>query len=204
VLEFLPAVNESERFVIWEEGSKGVHFCYEDGRLILLYLDHEAVTLMPDGSLYVKDPSRVLFDIPAPTLSMRRGGWRSEESNPLDRFAAPPDPSDDFGAYSYWGRHPEHERFECEDYDKGFCWELDVHDLRQCLDARIARVHRSLWRREVRGLTVELQAGVKLKASPKVVEPASDGSTLPRKGERVRVVLNHEGSIDRIWLPFRR
>jgi len=42
--------------------------------------------------------------------------------------------------------------------------------------------------------------GTKLFADPVVVEPASDGRTIPKKGEPVWVVLNDEGMIDRIWL----
>jgi hypothetical protein len=45
--------------------------------------------------------------------------------------------------------------------------------------------------------------GAKLVANPVVVEPASDGCTIPKRGERVWVVLNDEGGIDRIWLISR-
>jgi len=93
------------------------------------------------------------------------------------------------------------ERFECVDWDKGFRWDLEVHDLRPSLRARVSRVRRSLWRRKVTGLVVKLAVnGAKLVANPVSVEPASDGRAIPKKGETVWVVLNDEGGIDRLWL----
>jgi len=200
VVEFLPAVDEAETVVIWG-GSEGPHFRFEEGRLLFLNRDENA-SVMPDGTLYVQEGARVLFNIAAPTLSMSRGQWlRADEPNPLDRFASSTDSgADGFDPDPYY-RHHGRERFECEDWDKGFQWELEVHDLRHLLTGRIARVRRSLWRRQVTGLVVELDVHrIKLVANPLLVEPTSDGRTIPRKNDPVRVVLNDDGWIDRIWM----
>jgi len=146
----------------------------------------------------------VLFDVPAPTLSMSRGGWtpwdETAEPNPLERFAAPNDPpGDGFGPWYHRGHGQE--RFECEDWAKGFRWDLEVNDLRPGLWAKVTRVRRSLWRRRVLGIVLELQGSeAKLLADHRVVEPTESGRTLPKKDERVEVVLNDEGGVDRIWL----
>src|SRR5215510_12269208 len=198
VVEFLPSVDEPDRVVIWG-GSEGPHFRFEDHRLFFVNRD-ENVSTMPDGILYLKEGARVLFDIAAPTLSMSRDDWRqTDELNPLDGFASPMDPGvDGMGFYS---RRQGLERFECVDWNKGFRWDLEVHDLRPSLRARVFRVRRSLWRRKVTGLVVELAVnGAKLVANPVSVEPASDGRAIPKKGETVWVVLNDEGGIDRLWL----
>ena len=145
----------------------------------------------------------MLFDIPAPPLSMKRGDWHSEEPNPLDRFAAPSDPSDDWPGYSHSGRQPGDEHFECEDWSRDFRWELAVHDLRPYLEARVVRIHRTLWHRQVTRVTIDLAGGLRISASPEVVESRSQGHSVPMKGESVRVVLNDEGTIDRLWLVHR-
>ncbi len=50
-------------------------------------------------------------------------------------------------------------------------------------------------------LTLELRdSRLRLRAYPLVVEPVSDGRTLPKKNELVWVVLNDEGEIHRVWL----
>jgi hypothetical protein len=201
VLEFLPVVREPEVVVFWGE-RRGPHFCYQDGRLVFLNWD-ENVSVMPDGKLYwEKDGARVLFEIPAPSLSMSRAEWmRTNDGNRLDRFAAPDNPGVDGFDPAYYRRGAGQERFECEEWDKGFRWELEVHDLRPCLPARITRVQRTLWRRRVTALRIQLQdGGLMLSANPLVVEPAADGRTLPKKGEPVWVVLGDDGEIDRIWL----
>jgi hypothetical protein len=65
----------------------------------------------------------------------------------------------------------------------------------------VTRVRRSLWRRQVQWIRVELRdTGVTLTAYPQVVEPTADGRTIPKKGEYVWVVLDDKGAIDRIWL----
>jgi hypothetical protein len=144
----------------------------------------------------------VLFDIPAPTLSMSRVDWlRKDDPNRLDRFTSPNDPGVDGFDPGYYHRFHGWERFECEDWERGFEWNLEVNDLRPYLDGRITSVSRSLWRREVQGLGVVLRdSGVWLTANPAVVEPDDDGRTIPEKGEWVSVVLNDEGEVDRIWL----
>lgn len=198
VVEFLPAVDEAETVVIWG-GWEGPHFRFQDGELFFVNHD-ENVSVMPDGLLYVKEGARVLFNIEAPTLSMSRGDWQTDEPNPMDRFASPDEPSVDGFGPSYF-RHHGQERFGCEDWDKGFQWGLEVHDLRPGLTARIVRVQRSLWRRRVKGICVELHAnGTRLIAHPLVVEPTSEGRTIPKKNEGVWVVLNDAGAIDRIWM----
>jgi hypothetical protein len=100
----------------------------------------------------------------------------------------------------YHRRHGE-ERFECEDWAKGFRWDLEVNDLRPCLWGKVTRVRRSLWRRRVQGIVLELRdSRVKLLADNRVVEPTARGRTLPGKDEMVEVVLSDEGGVDRIWL----
>lgn len=197
VVDYLPSVDEAGTVVIWG-GWKGPHFRFEDHRLFFVNRD-EDVSTMPDGILYVKEGARVLFDIAAPILSMSRGGWwRTDEPNPLDRFASPTDPG--FEGMGYYSRGQGQERFECVDWDKGFRWDLEVHDLRPALDARVSRVRRSLWRRKVTGIVVELRlTGTKLVANPLVVEPTSAGRAVPKKGEPAWIVLNDEGEIDRLW-----
>jgi hypothetical protein len=204
ILEVLPEVHEADSVDFWGEW-EGPRFLLEDGRLLFLNRD-ENVSVMPDGKLYVKEGAHVLFDIPAPTLSMSRGGWewrweKTAEPNPLDRFATPPDPPDrDSFMPTYYRRQGE-ERFECEDWAKGFRWDLEVNDLRQSLTAKVVRVRRSLWRRRVKGLVAELEdSRVKLLADHRVVEPTERGRRLPKKDEMVQVVLNDEGGVDRIWL----
>lgn len=200
VLEFLPAADEPDSIHFWGSSS-GPNFRFQDGRLLFLNRDEHAM-MLPDGRLDVVQPEHVLFDILAPSLSMsRRRPPRTEEPNPLDRFAVPNNAGVDGFDPGFYHRGPGRERFECENWDQGFRWELEVNDLRRCLDARTVRVHRSLWRRQVTSLSVELRdGGVKLAASPLVVEPTADGRTLPKKGESVLVVLDDEGNIDRIWL----
>ena len=216
VREFLPQVHKAERVDFWGEW-EGPHFRIEDGRLLFLNRD-EHVSVMPDGALYVKEGAHVLFDIPAPTVSMShvdlmrdvRGGMSWEESmdprwrpSPLDQFAAPADPPRIDGL-AYSRRHGQ-EWFQCEDWAKGFCWDLTVNDLRPTLQARVTRVRPSLWSRRVRGIKgIELQlvdSGMKLIANPRVVvAPTANGRTLPQENEEVRVVLNDAGEVDRIWL----
>jgi len=81
-----------------------------------------------------------------------------------------------------------------------WCTRIEVNDLRQSLMASVSRIRRSLWRRKVQWLRVQLQdTRIVLKTFPQVVEPTADGRTMPKKGEFVWVILDDEGSIDRIW-----
>jgi len=196
VLQYLPMLDEVDIIRVWGDWD-GFLLRFEKGRLICLYRDSDT-SIMPNGHLYIKNPTKVLFNLPAPTL--RRGTWWGDEDvDPLARFSAPPDKDVDFG---YMGRHPGNERFVCEDWIKGYRWEMNIHDLRPCLDGRVVRVRRSLWRRQPLAIVVELVgSGLRLEAQPQVVQPPADGRTLPRKDERVRVVLNSDdGSVDRVWL----
>ena len=198
-VEFLPQLDEN--IVVLLGGDRGAHLCHQHGRLIFVNWD-DNVSMMPDGRLYIMEGARVLFDIPAPPLDMSHGSHaRTGETRGLDHYAAPPTPGVDGFDPAQYHRHHGCERFECEAWDKGFRWELNVHDLRQCLAAKIVGVERTLWRRQVVGLWLELrEGGLKLRADPLVVEPAQDGRALPKKGEYVNVVLGNDGEIDRVWL----
>lgn len=200
VLEFLPAVQEQDFLDLWGDW-KGPRFRWQEGRLFLVNVE-DSLTTMPDGTLYVKEGSRVLFNIPAPTLHMSRADFRREkETNRLDRFAIPNLPAVDPIDPPFYHRWHGDERFQCEDWETGFRWELMIHDLRPGLPARVVRVKRSLWRRQVKGILVELDVnGARLIAHPGVVEPDDKGNTMPEKDNRVLAVLGDDGTVDRIWI----
>lgn len=202
VLEYLPLVDEAEIIHLWGDVG-GLHLRYENGRIMLLNVDRNT-SLMPDGTLYTTRDERILFNIPAPSLSMSRAErTRSKDPNSLDRHITLDDPSEEgFNPFPRYLRWHGKERFERADWDKGFRWDLEVNDLRPSLRARVIWVQRSLWRREARRiLLVLVESGVRVIANPLVVEPASDGRALPKRGEFVWVVLGNEDErVDRMWL----
>jgi hypothetical protein len=173
---------------------KGLLFHYEDGRLIMLNVD-ENTSIGHDGKLEAKDNARVLFDIPAPSESMNRAeGVLSKDTSSLDHFITA-----NGGPYGYWRRHGA-EHYECEDWERGFRWDLQVNDLRVRLPAQVRRARRSLWGRRSTWLRLRLgDGGATLIANPVSVEP-DDGRTMPQVGEDVMVVLGSNGRVDRVWL----
>jgi hypothetical protein len=76
-----------------------------------------------------------------------------------------------------------------------------IHDLRLKLMGRVTRVHRTLWHRQLTGLTLRLdETGQRIWASPFVVEQDDEGRTLPMRGETVNLVLDSDLAVDRVWL----
>jgi len=195
VVEFLPVLEETDRLVLC--AVPGAYFFFEDGWLTFLTRD-KRTSIMPDGRTHVMDTSCVLFKIPAPTLDMSGRGVLGARPA-LDAFAAPEEPSVTGYDRGYYGRSPGDERFQCIEWARGFRWDLSVHDLRPCLDAHVFRVGRSLWKRRLKWMTVELDgSGVRLVAYPAVIESPTGRS--PKRNDWVRVTLGDDGEVDRVWL----
>jgi len=178
VFESVPAAEEKRKIVeFWDPW-----FRYEDGVLCFAHW------------LARKDKRFVLFEIPAPTQRRRHWAWEQEgiATNDLDQFAV----SDEY----FWPK-PTHERFKCVDREKGFRWQMDVHDLRPWLPGRVVGIRRRFFRREVIALRIRLESGHTVAAGPKAVSPSRRGRpTLPKKGDPVWVIFDKAGEVDRVWL----
>jgi len=183
VVESVPAAAEERRKIIefWDPW-----FRYEDG--VLCFAHWRAR----------KDKRFVLFEIPAPTHRRRRWVWEQGgiATNDLDQFTVWDE--------DFWPK-PTHERFECVDREKGFRWQMDVHDLRPWLLGWVVGIRRRFFRREVIALRIRLsESGHIVTAGPKAVSPnRPGGSTIPKKRDQVWVICDDTGQVDRVFFDPR-
>jgi hypothetical protein len=156
-------------------------------------------SIMPDGTLH--DPGRVLFRFKFPLKTMQpfaRRKWCAE----LERFFVHTEARGDGSYY----RVPGQDLYECKEDGKGLSWTLIINDLRPQLTARITKVHKTLWKRELLGFTVQFdETGQKLWASAYAVEPPLDvpaeatSRPHPRRGDVVSLVVDDDFTVERIW-----
>lgn len=87
-------------------------------------------------------------------------------------------------------------------------WTLFRYDMRRLLDAEVKDIERIGRGDAVTGIMLEIDCGnsvdrdepVLVRADPLSIEPTNSGRTLPKSGEVVRVVLDDECEVARMWL----
>jgi hypothetical protein len=187
----------------------------EDGRFapsVKLEISTEGeLCLAAHGGRFLSHPKAESYDggspdgpshrLPLFTLKIPLGGFpsrniRQRDYSILESHLVPSQPHSDY----FWvhGR----DTYEHEDQEKGIWWRMAAYDLRPRLEGAVARIKRTLWRRDIKTVTVRLlESEIKVDVDPGVIEPTYDGRAVPQfRGHSVSVVLGSDFAPERVWM----
>jgi hypothetical protein len=174
--------------------------------LVLEWVENRMLRLCADGGRFngrytrgggLHNPDHVLFDLPFPLPTGREKAlFGSDVHGSIDEYLMKSDLGD--GPVCYY-RLPGHDEYLCKRPERGFCWSLMRDDYRHRFIARVRKVRKKKGKVAWLDLTL-LDTGHRLGAPAGVAEPDDAGRTRPyNKGAAVRIVLNDELEVDRLW-----